>query len=205
MQTTYADSWSDISQPCDIDLWVMKGRSAWPICHSLLPFILKTTWYMNIILWDDSTFVLKVNVCQRDLYFMVQWFYFISWRVFDVWMSYFWIMSRCDGMFNLKINVGHCEVTVSMTYILQSFACYIEDYLIYEHHTLGWLDVWPKSKCRSMWPIFHGSVILPYILKTIWCTIVILCDNESVWCEPKNIRSQWPSFLWSNDFALYLE
>ena len=24
METTYADSWSDMDQPCDIDLWVMK-------------------------------------------------------------------------------------------------------------------------------------------------------------------------------------
>ena len=28
METTYPDSWSEMSQPCDMDLWVMKGRSA---------------------------------------------------------------------------------------------------------------------------------------------------------------------------------
>ena len=28
------DTWSDISQPCDIDLKVMKWRSAWPIFHT---------------------------------------------------------------------------------------------------------------------------------------------------------------------------
>ena len=28
MEATYADSWSDMAQPCDIDLWVMKCRSA---------------------------------------------------------------------------------------------------------------------------------------------------------------------------------
>ena len=57
METTYADSWSDMIQPCDMDLWVMK---------------------------------------------------------------------------------------VSMTYISRSsdFALYIEDYLMYEHHTLGlWVSM----------------------------------------------------------------
>ena len=28
METTYADSWSDMAQSYDIDLWVMKLRSA---------------------------------------------------------------------------------------------------------------------------------------------------------------------------------
>ena len=38
-----------------------------------------------------------------------------------------------------------------------------------------------KIKCRSLWPIFHGPVILPYILKTIWCMNIIFWDYESVW------------------------
>ena len=32
-----------------------------------------------------------------------------------------------------------------------------------------WPDIWPQNKCRSLWPIIHGPVILPYILKTdVW-------------------------------------
>ena len=58
-----------------------------------------------------------------------------------------------------------------MTHISWSsdFVLYLEDYLMYEHHTLEsvWPDVWSKNKCRSLWPIFHGPVILPYILKTV--------------------------------------
>ena len=52
-------------------------------------------------------------------------------------------------------------------------------------------------KWRSVWPIFHSPVILPYILKTIWCMYIILWDYESVWPEvwPKNkCRSLWPIF-----------
>ena len=60
-----------------------------------------------------------------------------------------------------------------------------------------WHDIWPQNKCRSLWPICHGTVILPYILKTIWCINFIIWDYESVWPEvwPKNkCRSLWPIF-----------
>ena len=54
MERTYADSWSDMAQPCDMDLWVMKWRSAWPVFHGpvILSYILKTIWCMYIILWE---------------------------------------------------------------------------------------------------------------------------------------------------------
>ena len=53
---TYADSLSDMAQPCDIDLWVMKWRSAWPtgIFHGL-PYILKTIWCMRMIVWGNDS------------------------------------------------------------------------------------------------------------------------------------------------------
>ena len=52
-------------------------------------------------------------------------------------------------------------------------------------------------KFRSAWPIFHGPVFLPNILKTIWCINIILWDYESVWPDiwPQNkCRSLWPIF-----------
>ena len=54
-----------------------------------------------------------------------------------------------------------------------------------------------ENKYRSLWPVFHGPVILPYILKTIWCMNIILWDCESVWHNiwPQNkCRSLWPIF-----------
>ena len=149
---------SDMTKPCDMDLWVMKWRSAWPIfhgpvilpyilkticcmniilldCHSawpdvwpqnksrslwpifhgpvILPYILKAIWCMNIILWDyesvwpDVWPQNKVGHC--DPYFMVWWFCFISWRLFDVGTPLFGIMSQYGPMFDLKIKVGHCD------------------------------------------------------------------------------------------------
>ena len=48
METTYAHSWSDMTQLCDMDLWIMKRRSARPILHGplILPYILKTVCLM---------------------------------------------------------------------------------------------------------------------------------------------------------------
>ena len=53
------------------------------------------------------------------------------------------------------------------------------------------------SKGMSLWPIFHGQVILPYISKTIWWMSVIFSDNEIGWPKlwPQNKqRSTWPLF-----------
>ena len=57
-------------------------------------------------------------------------------------------------------------------------------------------DLW-VMKWRSAWPIFHSPVILPYILKTIWCMYIILWEYESVWPNiwPRNkCSSLWPIF-----------
>ena len=96
------------------------------------------------------TLVLKINVGQCDLFFMVHWFCLLSWR------------------------------------------------LMYEHHYLGlWVSMTRSltSKYRSLWPIFHGPVILCYILKTIWCMNIILWDYWSVWLDvwpQSKCSSVWP-------------
>ena len=95
-------------------------------------------------------------------------------------------------------------------------------------------DVLPQNKCRSLWSIFHVPVILPCILKTVWCMNLILRDYELVWPKiwPQNkcrslwsifhgpvslsyiwktiwcmniVLVSWRLFEWSSDFALYLE
>ena len=53
------------------------------------------------------------------------------------------------------------------------------------------------QKCRSLWPIFHGPMILPYMLKSVWYMNIILQDYESVWPDiwPQNkCWSLWPIF-----------
>ena len=140
----------------------------------ILPYILKTIWCMNNIVWImsqyDPKFDLKINIGHYDLYFMAQWFCLISWRLFDVCTSYFGSMNQYDRTFDIKINVCHCDVYCMVQWfcliswrlfdartllfgimsqydpkfylkinILWSsdFALHLEDYLMYEHHTLG--------------------------------------------------------------------
>ena len=64
--------------------------------------------------------------------------------------------------------------------------------IIWDYESV-WPYVWPQNKCRSLWPIFHGQVILPYILKTNRCMNVIIWEYVSVWPQNK-YRSLWPIF-----------
>ena len=66
----------------------------WPIFHGSVIFLnsLKTVWWRNIIfgIMDqcDTEVGLIKQMWVSDLYFMVQWFCLISWRLFDWWRSY---------------------------------------------------------------------------------------------------------------------
>ena len=179
-----------------------KCRSLWPIFHGsmILPYMLKTIWCMYIILWDyesvwpevwpqnkcrplwyilwfsdfalyledfdvwtslfgiriqyDTTFDLKINVGHCDVYFMVQWFCIISWRLFDVWTWYFGIMGQYDPTFDLKINVCLCDL-----YFMVQWFC---------PQTLTSNFDLKVNISQSAWPVFHGLVILLNIFKIIW-------------------------------------
>ena len=132
-------------------------------------------------------FDLKINVGHCDLYFMVQWFCRISWRLFDVWASYpnIWF----------KINVGHCD-----RYFMGQWICLIS-WRLFDICTILWdyESVWPdvrlKNKCWSLWPVFHGPVILPYILED-W--LMYEHHTSGLWVSVTHIS-------WSSDFALHLE
>ena len=61
---------------------------------------------------------------------------------------------------------------VTVTYFMVQWFCHILKTIWYVNTILWdyesvWPDVWPKNKCRSLSPIFHCPVILPYIFKTI--------------------------------------
>ena len=134
------------------------------------------TSYFGIMSQYDTTLDLKINVGHCDLYFMVQWFCLISWRLFDIWTPYFGIMSHYDAIFDLKIKCRSCEL-----YFMVILSCILKaiqylNIILWDYESV-WPDVWPQNIYRSLWPIFYGPVILPYILKTVWCSNIILCDN----------------------------
>ena len=82
------------------------------------------------------------------------------WMSFDVLTVLFGITNLCDSTVDLKVIVGHCDLYFSpviLPYILNVIWCM--NIIIWDYK-LVWGDSWPKSYCRSLWPIFHGPVIL---------------------------------------------
>ena len=187
----------------------MKWKSPWPIFHSpvILPYILKTIWCVNIVLWDYDVGCVEAdyesiwpsvwpqNKCRSLwLYFMVQWFCLVSWRLFYVWTSYFGILSQYDTTFDLKINVGHCDLCFMIqlfcliSWIFDVWTSYFG--LMSQYDTMfdlkinvGHCDLYFMVHwfCLISWKLFHGPVILLYILKTIQWLSILLWDLESVW------------------------
>ena len=146
--------------------------------------IVGRTW-LNLVTWTCGSW----SEGHYDLYFMVQWFCLISWRLFDVCTSYFGSMNQYDPMFDLKINIGHCDLySMVHWFCLISWRLFDVWTILFWDYESVWPKVWPQNKYRSLWPIFHGPVILPYILKTIWCMYIILWEYESVWPDvwPQN-------------------
>ena len=179
--------------------------------------IVGRTW-LNLVTWTCGSW----SEGQHDLYFTVQWFCLISWRLFDVWTLLFRIMSQYNPKFDLKINVGHCDLYSMVQWFcliswklfdvltlllgimsqydpkfdLKMKTIWYMNIILWDYGSV-WPDVWPQNKCKSMWPIFHGPVILFYISKTIWCMSVIFSDNKTVWLKlwPQNkYKSTWPIF-----------
>ena len=179
----------------------MRSRSAWPTFHRLviLPYILKFFYRLMSyfgIMWPN---LWPQNKCYdpSDLYFAVQWFCLISWRLFD-WWTYFWIMSQCDRTFDIIINVGQHDLYFPVQWF------YLISWRLFD----WWTYFGIKSQCdltfdfkiNLQWPIFHGPVILPYILKAIWWMNMILSDDVSVWhslCPHNKCRSACPIFHFS--------
>ena len=167
------------------DFWRQNiSLLVWPIFHGsvILPYILNTICWINvtpgILLPCDpmNDHLLYLGHC--DLYFMVQWFCLIS-----------WILDKCHtwDISSLWPDYWRQNISVCVTYIswFSDFALYLEYYLLDKCHTWDitsmWPNEWPLTISRSLWPIFHGSVILPYILNTIcWINvtpgILVPCD-----------------------------
>ena len=90
------------------------------------------------------------------------------------------ILLPCDPMNDHLLYLGHCDL-----YFMVQWFCLISWILFVGCHTWDisslWPDYWRQNISLLVWPIFHGSVILPYILKTIcWINvtpgILVPCD-----------------------------
>ena len=162
METTYANSCSDMAQPCDMDLCVMKWRWVWPLFHSpvILFYILKTIWFWEYEsvwpnIWPQNKYrslwpifhgpviwpyILKVTWCMNIL----------IWDYESVWPDV-WPQNKCRSLW----SIFHSPMILRN--ILKTIWCIN---IILRDYGSVWHDLWPQNKCRSLWPIFHGSVIL---------------------------------------------
>ena len=88
----------------------------------------------------DPTCDRQIFVGHCDLYFMVHWICSLSWRLFDVWTSYFQIMSQYVTSFALEINVGHYDL-----YFMVQWFCLIS-YIVFDK----WMSYfWKMSQCNT--------------------------------------------------------
>ena len=156
------------------------------------------TSYFRIMSQYDPTFDLKINVGHFDLYFMVQWFCPISWRLFDIWTPYLGIMSQYDPTFDLRINVGHCD----LYFMVQWFLPYVLKTVWYMNFILQdyesvWPDIWPKTKCWSLWPIYfmvQWFCLTSWRLFAAWTSYFRIMSQYDTKFDLKINRSLWPIF-----------
>ena len=130
----------------------------WPIFHGpvILPYTLKTIWWTNVIIgildpWDAKIYHTKC-MWVSDLYFMVQWFWLISWRFFGEEILY------CRYWFSATLSLTYKYICRSVTYILwySDSASYIQYFLMNKPHSLdiGSVRYGPLT-CISWFSIFE--------------------------------------------------
>ena len=134
-------------------------RSMWPIFHSpmimpfisiedylIMPYISMTILWRNVIPWIlvpcDMKAELKIYSCQCDLYFMVQSFLLIFWRLWWTNIIPWVLLVPYDTKSNLKIYVGHCDLhfPVQWFYLISQRLFDIEmSNLDFNFHVTCWL------------------------------------------------------------------
>ena len=127
----------------------------------ILPYILKTIWCMYIILseyesvWPD---VRPKNKC-GSLWHIFHGPVIVPYTLKTISCMnniFFFIMNQYDPTHDLKINIGHHDL-----YFTVQWFCLISWWLLMYESVRP--DIWPQNKCRSLWHIFHGPLIVPYL------------------------------------------
>ena len=161
------------------------------------------TW-LNLVTWTCGSW----SEGQHDLYFTVQWFCLISWRLFDVCTSYFGSMNQYDPMFDLNINVGHCDL-----YSMVQWFCLISWRLF---------DVWtilfgimsqydPKFDLKvnighdDLYFMVQWFCLLSWRLFDVCISYFGRMNQYDQTCDLKINVVTVTYIPWSSDFALYLE
>ena len=179
-------------------------RSLWPIFHGpvILHYIVKTIWCMNIILWDYE--LVWPDIWPQNKWRSL-WSIFYGPVILPCILKIIWCMNIIiwdyDSVWRYvwtQINVGHCDlyfmVKWFLPYILKTILCM--NIIISDYESV-WPKVWPENRHRSQWPIFHGPVILRYIL---WRLLDVWTSYFGIILRPQN-KCRYRS----SDFVLYLQ
>ena len=123
--------------------------------------------YFWILVQPDTVNDLVLFVGHLDLYFIVQWFCLLSLALSNRYASYFEYLFSFTLRVTSYFFVGHCYL-----YFMVQWFCLVSLSISNKrHHTLDTCSVWHCQQlhtiCRSLWPIFHALVILPYISGSI--------------------------------------
>ena len=158
--------WDIGSMWCIKCMWVsdLHFMVQW-FCH-----ILKTFWWQNVRYslwykhWPESVIYIS---CFSD--------FVIYWRL--IWWTNFIIriLDPCDAKIYFIKHISQWP----------TFQCCTDIDSV-------WCLLWPTNICVGQWPIFHFTVILPYILDTIWWTSLILWILGPMTC-----------ISWFSDFELF--
>ena len=135
----------------------------WPIFHGpvTLSYISKTIWCMSVIFSDNETVWPKLWPQRK---YKSTWPIFHGLVILRNIFNHSWYNG--SGWHSLTLP----SVCRSVTYILWSsdFASYLEGYLMEKCCTWDNGSVWLKDRpCKiyvGQWNIFHGPLILPYIV-----------------------------------------
>ena len=151
---------------------------------------LETTWWINVVLeiliQCDTNIELKLYVSVSDIYFMVQWF--LPYILKTIWWTnvLIGILDPCDA----KIYYIKCMWVSDLQFMVQWF-CLISWRLF----DSMWHKHWTETIYVGQWPIFHGQVSLPYILKTICWTNAIVGILDPCDAKINHIKCMWVSDL----------
>ena len=147
----------------------------WPQnkCRSLWPI------FHGPVIWP---YTLKVSWCMNIL---------------------FWIMNQYDSTYDLKINVGHCDL-----YFMVQWFC-VTSWRLFDVWTsyfgiMGLYDPTFDLKINvGLCDLYFMVQWFCLISLTIWCMSVIFSDNETVWPKlwPERKYVNMTHISWTSNFA----
>ena len=139
---------------------------------------------------------------------------YISWSSDLTWLKTSWwtvvimgILVPCDS----KIYLIKYMRVIELHFMDQWFC--LPSWRLFDGLMLCWrywfsaTQHWPETIYLGQWPIFHGPVILPYVLKTIWWTNVIIgildpCDVKIFHIKCRCVNDLHFKGLWLPSYIL---